>query len=223
MIFGFAAGALDGFLLTAIPNWTGRMPLQGPPPMARLHNRRRALWRWHCISVISESAIADRSGGSAACTGRARRRDHDSRENAGQSRPIPDADVGTTVIFRLVSRAAGWRIVTAYACEFYRAPIECRRGPWIGALLFFVALYGRGGRCRRGGTPKPLDSRMTSRGHVLHHSIAGPERAGRSSAEPARRSRWRFAKSVSFLVQRSLGASPGANPGDAELVRLTVK
>jgi uncharacterized protein involved in response to NO len=31
MIFGFAAAAIAGFLLTAIPNWTGRMPLQGLP------------------------------------------------------------------------------------------------------------------------------------------------------------------------------------------------
>jgi uncharacterized protein involved in response to NO len=29
MIFGFAAAAVSGFLLTAVPNWTGRMPLQG--------------------------------------------------------------------------------------------------------------------------------------------------------------------------------------------------
>ena len=31
MVFGFAAAAVAGFLLTAIPNWTGRMPLQGGP------------------------------------------------------------------------------------------------------------------------------------------------------------------------------------------------
>ncbi|HET8996829.1 MAG TPA: NnrS family protein [Acetobacteraceae bacterium] len=31
MIFGFAAATVAGFLLTAIPNWTGRMPLQGWP------------------------------------------------------------------------------------------------------------------------------------------------------------------------------------------------
>lgn len=31
MLFGFAAAAAAGFLLTAIPNWTGRMPLQGVP------------------------------------------------------------------------------------------------------------------------------------------------------------------------------------------------
>ncbi len=31
MVFGFAAATVAGFLLTAIPNWTGRMPLQGRP------------------------------------------------------------------------------------------------------------------------------------------------------------------------------------------------
>ena len=31
MLFGFGVAAMAGFLLTAIPNWTGRMPLQGWP------------------------------------------------------------------------------------------------------------------------------------------------------------------------------------------------
>lgn len=31
MVYGFAAATVAGFLLTAIPNWTGRMPLQGRP------------------------------------------------------------------------------------------------------------------------------------------------------------------------------------------------
>jgi uncharacterized protein involved in response to NO len=31
MIFGFGAATVAGFLLTAIPNWTGGMPLQGGP------------------------------------------------------------------------------------------------------------------------------------------------------------------------------------------------
>ena len=31
MIFGFAAASVAGFLLTAIPNRTGCLPLQGPP------------------------------------------------------------------------------------------------------------------------------------------------------------------------------------------------
>ena len=31
LLFGFVTAAIAGFLLTAIPNWTGRMPLQGWP------------------------------------------------------------------------------------------------------------------------------------------------------------------------------------------------
>jgi uncharacterized protein involved in response to NO len=31
MLFGFVAAVVAGFLLTAVPNWTGRMPLQGLP------------------------------------------------------------------------------------------------------------------------------------------------------------------------------------------------
>ena len=31
MLFGFVMAAVGGFLLTAIPNWTGRLPLQGGP------------------------------------------------------------------------------------------------------------------------------------------------------------------------------------------------
>lgn len=31
MIFGYGAAVVAGFLLTAIPNWTGRLPLQGKP------------------------------------------------------------------------------------------------------------------------------------------------------------------------------------------------
>ena len=31
MVYGFGAAVVAGFLLTAIPNWTGRLPLQGRP------------------------------------------------------------------------------------------------------------------------------------------------------------------------------------------------
>ena len=33
MLFGYFAAAMTGFLLTAVPNWTGRMPLSGTPLM----------------------------------------------------------------------------------------------------------------------------------------------------------------------------------------------
>ena len=34
MLFGYVAAVVTGFLLTAIPNWTGRLPLQGAPLLA---------------------------------------------------------------------------------------------------------------------------------------------------------------------------------------------
>ncbi len=34
LIYGYGAATVAGFLLTAIPNWTGRMPLQGAPLIA---------------------------------------------------------------------------------------------------------------------------------------------------------------------------------------------
>lgn len=36
MVFGYGSAVVAGFLLTAIPNWTGRMPLQGGPLAALL-------------------------------------------------------------------------------------------------------------------------------------------------------------------------------------------
>ena len=34
MLFGYVAAVVTGFLLTAIPNWTGRLPVQGAPLLA---------------------------------------------------------------------------------------------------------------------------------------------------------------------------------------------
>src|SRR5262249_54758570 len=31
MLYGYVPAVVTGFLLTAIPNWTGRLPLQGKP------------------------------------------------------------------------------------------------------------------------------------------------------------------------------------------------
>jgi uncharacterized protein involved in response to NO len=52
MIFGFAAASVAGFLLTAIPNWTGRLPLQGPP-LAMLV----LLWALGRIGVLISAKI----------------------------------------------------------------------------------------------------------------------------------------------------------------------
>ena len=52
MVFGFVGAAITGFLLTAIPNWTGRMPLQGLPLLALI-----CLWLAGRIAVATSAAI----------------------------------------------------------------------------------------------------------------------------------------------------------------------
>lgn len=59
MVFGYAAATVAGFLLTAIPNWTGRMPLQGGPLAALA-----ALWLAGRIGVFLSASIG--AGNAAA-------------------------------------------------------------------------------------------------------------------------------------------------------------
>ena len=54
MLFGFAAAAIAGFLLTAIPNWTGRLPIQGPG-LAFLF----ALWAAGRLAVATSSLVGE--------------------------------------------------------------------------------------------------------------------------------------------------------------------
>lgn len=52
MLFGFAAAAVAGFVLTAVPNWTGRLPLQGGPLLFLV-----GLWLAGRIAVITSAII----------------------------------------------------------------------------------------------------------------------------------------------------------------------
>jgi uncharacterized protein involved in response to NO len=52
MVFGFAAATVSGFLLTASPNWTGRMPLQGMPLAALV-----GLWAIGRLAVLISGTI----------------------------------------------------------------------------------------------------------------------------------------------------------------------
>ncbi len=52
MVFGYGGATVAGFLLTAIPNWTGRMPLQGRPLMILA-----ALWALGRLAVLFSAGI----------------------------------------------------------------------------------------------------------------------------------------------------------------------
>lgn len=59
MIFGFAVAAVAGFLLTAIPNWTGRLPLQGLPlaVLAALWLAGRVAMAWPALPPAALAAV----------------------------------------------------------------------------------------------------------------------------------------------------------------------
>ena len=52
MVFGYAAATVAGFLLTAVPNWTGRLPLQGGPLAVLI-----GLWTVGRLAVLFSGAI----------------------------------------------------------------------------------------------------------------------------------------------------------------------
>jgi uncharacterized protein involved in response to NO len=52
MLFGYIAAVVAGFLLTAVPNWTGRLPLQGKPLMALF-----SIWVAGRVAVSSSAWI----------------------------------------------------------------------------------------------------------------------------------------------------------------------
>lgn len=54
MIFGYAGGVIGGFALTAVPNWTGRLPVAGPP-LAGLF----ALWVAGRLALVATPLIGD--------------------------------------------------------------------------------------------------------------------------------------------------------------------
>lgn len=59
MTFGFGVATVAGFLLTAVPNWTGRMPLQGAPLVGLL-----LLWIAGRLAMLASARI-----GAAATAG----------------------------------------------------------------------------------------------------------------------------------------------------------
>jgi uncharacterized protein involved in response to NO len=54
LLYGYLPAVITGFLLTAIPNWTGRLPLQGGPLLALV-----VLWAAGRIAVTLSAAIGE--------------------------------------------------------------------------------------------------------------------------------------------------------------------
>jgi len=52
LMYGYVAAALAGFLLTAVPNWTGRLPLQGWPLLGLL-----ALWAVGRLAMLASGPL----------------------------------------------------------------------------------------------------------------------------------------------------------------------
>jgi uncharacterized protein involved in response to NO len=52
MVFGYGVATVAGFMLTAIPNWTGRMPLQGGPLMLLV-----VLWLIGRVAVLASARL----------------------------------------------------------------------------------------------------------------------------------------------------------------------
>jgi uncharacterized protein involved in response to NO len=52
MLYGYVVAVVAGFLLTAVPNWTGRLPIQGLPLLALV-----AFWLTGRVAVSSSDAI----------------------------------------------------------------------------------------------------------------------------------------------------------------------
>jgi uncharacterized protein involved in response to NO len=52
MLFGFAGAVIAGFLLTAIPNWTGRLPIAGKPLLALF-----GLWATARLALLFSASI----------------------------------------------------------------------------------------------------------------------------------------------------------------------
>lgn len=52
MLFGFVGAAVSGFLLTAIPNWTGRLPIAGKPLLALF-----GMWALARLAVLCSSKL----------------------------------------------------------------------------------------------------------------------------------------------------------------------
>jgi uncharacterized protein involved in response to NO len=53
LVYGYVAAVVAGFLLTAVPNWTGRLPVTGGPLLLLV-----ALWAAGHLAILLANAAA---------------------------------------------------------------------------------------------------------------------------------------------------------------------
>ena len=130
MLFGFVMAAVAGFLLTAIPDWTGRLPVRGYRLAALA-----GLWllgRLACLISAelpaSFAVLADLAFPAvliAVATGR-----------------DLIASRATIAIFVLIDVAAIARVCASWHTEFMTTLLFVANACWIAAFVLFELVYG---------------------------------------------------------------------------------
>jgi uncharacterized protein involved in response to NO len=149
ILFGYIAAVMTGFILTAIPNWTGRLPLQGKPLLALF-----ALWLAGRAAMLATDEIGTGAASIVDCT---------------------YLVVLTGVITREIVAGSNWRNLrvavliglTAVANIVYQAEVLMYAAPTYGVRLAVAAIVGLimvvGGRI----TPSFTGNWMTRQGSEI--------------------------------------------------------
>jgi uncharacterized protein involved in response to NO len=154
-LFGYIAAVMTGFILTAIPNWTGRLPLQGKPLLALF-----VLWLAGRGTMLATDEIGTAAAAIVDCT---------------------YLVVLTAVITREIVAGSNWRNlrvavligVTAVANIVFQAEALIYGAPTYGLRLAVAAIVGLimvvGGRV----TPSFTSNWMTRQGSQVRPAPLG--------------------------------------------------
>jgi uncharacterized protein involved in response to NO len=154
-LFGYIGAVMTGFILTAIPNWTGRLPLQGKPLLVLF-----ALWLVGRAAMLATDEIGTGAGAIVDCT---------------------YLVVLTAVISREIVAGSNWRNLrvavliglTAVANIVFQAEVLIYAAPTYGLRLAVAAIVGLimvvGGRI----TPSFTSNWMTRQGSEIRPAPLG--------------------------------------------------
>jgi len=133
MLLGFVVAAVAGFLLTAIPNWTGRLPARGVAAGTALLGL--SIFN---LGVPAASAIHPLTAGAIAVMILAVL----TRVTLGHTGRDLIASRATIAIFVLINVAALARVCASWHTEFMTALLFVAGACWIAALVLFKFVYG---------------------------------------------------------------------------------